>query len=156
VRVADGPVAAGGQHLPGGEAWLVGEHRASGERKYYLSNLAPDATLERLAALIKARWGCAQMYQQLKRELGLGHLEGRSRAALSTAWPAPPRAAVPDRVRLPAAPAARGERGDGGTRAGPPPQPSLPEMRRRILAALGRVLLRCPHCRQRFAHHLQL
>src|ERR687884_488993 len=27
VRVADGP-AAGGQHLPGEEAWLVGEHRA--------------------------------------------------------------------------------------------------------------------------------
>ena len=31
-----------GQHLPGDEAWLVGEHRASGERKYYLSNLPPD------------------------------------------------------------------------------------------------------------------
>jgi SRSO17 transposase len=41
VRVGDGPVAARGQHLPGDEAWLVGEHRASGERKYYLSNLPP-------------------------------------------------------------------------------------------------------------------
>jgi hypothetical protein len=29
-------------------------------------------------------------------------------------------------------------------------------VRRRILAALTRVLLRCPHCRQRFAHHLRL
>jgi SRSO17 transposase len=78
VRVADRPAAARGRHLPGGEAWLVGEHRASGERKYYLSNLPPDATLERLAALIKARWVCEQMHQQLKDELGLDHFEGRS------------------------------------------------------------------------------
>jgi SRSO17 transposase len=78
VRVADGPVAARGQHLPGEEAWLVGEHRASGERKYYLSNLSPDVPPERLAALIKARWVCEQVHQQLKGELGLGHFEGRS------------------------------------------------------------------------------
>jgi SRSO17 transposase len=78
VRVADGPVAARGRHLPGAEAWLVGEHRASGERKYYLSNLPPDAPLERLAALIKARWVCEQVHQQLKDELGLDHFEGRS------------------------------------------------------------------------------
>ena len=78
VRVADGPVAAGGQHLPGEEAWLVGEHRTSGERKYYLSNLPPDASLETLAALIKARWVCEQAHQQLEDELGLDHFEGRS------------------------------------------------------------------------------
>src|SRR3954463_7526871 len=78
VRVADGPVAAGGRHLPGGEAWLVGEHRATGERKYYLSNLPPDAPLEALAALIKARRVCEQAHQQLKDELGLDHFEGRS------------------------------------------------------------------------------
>jgi SRSO17 transposase len=78
VRVADGPVAARGQHLPGEEAWLIGEHRASGEKKYYLSNLPPDATLETLAALIKARWVCEQAHQQLKDELGLDHFEGRS------------------------------------------------------------------------------
>jgi SRSO17 transposase len=78
VRVADGPAVAGGQHLPGDEAWLVGEHRASGERKYYLSNLPPDATLEPLAALIKGRWVCEQVHQQLKDELGLDHFEGRS------------------------------------------------------------------------------
>jgi SRSO17 transposase len=78
VRVADGPVAARGQHLPGEEAWLVGEHRASGERKYYLSNLPADASLETLAALIKGRWVCEQMHQQLKDELGLDHFEGRS------------------------------------------------------------------------------
>ena len=78
VRVADGPVAAGGQHLPGEEVWLIGEHRATGERKYYLSNLPPDASLETLAALIKARWVCEQMHQQMKDELGLDHFEGRS------------------------------------------------------------------------------
>jgi SRSO17 transposase len=82
VRVADGPAVRlqgrTGQHLPGDEVWLVGEHRSSGERKYYLSNLPPDTTLKRLASLIKARWVCEQAHQQLKEELGLDHFEGRS------------------------------------------------------------------------------
>ena len=78
VRVADGPADAGGQHLPGEEAWLVGEHRATGERKYYLSDLPAETPLEALAALIKARWVCEQAHQQLKDELGLDHFEGRS------------------------------------------------------------------------------
>ena len=78
VRVADGPVMAGGQHLPGEEAWLVGEHRANGERKCYLANHPADTPLEVLAALIKARWVCEQMHQQMKDELGLDHFEGRS------------------------------------------------------------------------------
>jgi SRSO17 transposase len=78
VRVADGPVAARAQHLPGEEAWLIGEHRANGERKYYLANHPADTPLEVLATLIKARWVCEQMHQQLKDELGLDHFEGRS------------------------------------------------------------------------------
>jgi SRSO17 transposase len=78
VRVADGPVAAGGRHLPGEEAWLVAEHRPTGERKYYLASHPAEAPLEVLAALIKARWVCEQMHQQLKDELGLDHFEGRS------------------------------------------------------------------------------
>ena len=82
VRVADGPEVRlqgrTGQHLPGDEVWLVGEHRSSGERKYYLSNLPPDTPLKRLAGLIKARWVCEQAHQQLKEELGLDHFEGRS------------------------------------------------------------------------------
>ena len=78
VRVADGPTAARGRHLPGEEAWLVGEHRATGERKHYLSNLPAETPLEVLAASIKARWVCEQMHQQLKDELGLDHFEGRS------------------------------------------------------------------------------
>jgi SRSO17 transposase len=78
VRVADGAVAARAQHLPGDEAWLVAEQRATGERKYYLTNHPADTPLEVLAALIKARWVCEQMHQQLKDELGLDHFEGRS------------------------------------------------------------------------------
>jgi SRSO17 transposase len=38
VRIADSPEQRihdkGAQHMPGEEAWLVGERRASGERKY--------------------------------------------------------------------------------------------------------------------------
>jgi SRSO17 transposase len=78
VRVADGPADASGRHLPGEEAWLVGEHRATGERKYYVANLPAETPLEVLAALIKGRWVCEQVHQQLKDELGLDHFEGRS------------------------------------------------------------------------------
>src|ERR1700733_13905507 len=82
VRVADGPPQRigdkGMQHMPGEEVWLVGERRASGERKYYLANLPADADLKTLAATIKARWVCEQAHQQLKEELGLDHFEGRS------------------------------------------------------------------------------
>jgi SRSO17 transposase len=82
VRTADGPPQRiwdkGQQHLPGDEAWLIGEHRASGERKYYLANLPAEMDLRGLAATIKARWVCEQAHQQLKEELGLDHFEGRS------------------------------------------------------------------------------
>jgi SRSO17 transposase len=74
VRTADGTQ----QHLRGDEAWLIGEHRASGERKYYLANLPAKTDLRTLAATIKARWICEQAHQQLKEELGLDHFEGRS------------------------------------------------------------------------------
>jgi SRSO17 transposase len=82
IRVADGPaqVIRGrpAQHLPGEEAWVVGERRTSGETKYSLSNLPADTSLKMLAATIKARWACEQAHQQLKEELGLDHFEGRS------------------------------------------------------------------------------
>ena len=77
MRIADGSPQRihdkGMQHMPGEDAWLVGERRASGERKYYLSNLPAVASLKALAASIKARWVCEQAHQQLKEELGLGH-----------------------------------------------------------------------------------
>ena len=66
------------QCMPGNEVWLVGERRSTGEQKYYVSNLPADATLNMLAAAIKARWICEQAHQQLKEELGLDHFEGRS------------------------------------------------------------------------------
>ena len=82
VRTADGPPQRiwdkGQQHLPGDEAWLIGEHRTSGEKKYYLANLPAEMNLRSLAATIKARWICEQAHQQLKEELGLDHFEGRS------------------------------------------------------------------------------
>jgi SRSO17 transposase len=82
VRAADGPPQRirdkGQQHLPGDEAWLIGEQRASGEKKYYLANLPAGASLRTLAATIKARWVCEQAHQQMKEELGLDHFEGRS------------------------------------------------------------------------------
>jgi SRSO17 transposase len=82
IRVADGPAQQIGgrpaQHLPGEEAWVVGERRASGETKYHLANLPADTALKTLAAAIKARWACEQAHQQLKEELGLDHFEGRS------------------------------------------------------------------------------
>ena len=82
VRVADGPPQWIGdkshQHPPGDEAWLIGEHRMSGEKKYYLANLSATTDLPTLAATIKARWICEQAHQQLKEELGLDHFEGRS------------------------------------------------------------------------------
>lgn len=82
VRVADGALFRGTQHLPGEEAWLIGEHRHTGEQKYYLSNLPAETSLRTLAALIKARWSCEQAHQQLKEELGLDHFEGRSWSGL--------------------------------------------------------------------------
>ncbi len=82
VRVADGPTQRirdmGAQHLPGEEAWVIGEHRSTGERKYYLSNLPAETPVEQLVSAIKARWVCEQAHQQLKEELGLDHFEGRS------------------------------------------------------------------------------
>src|SRR5262245_37834400 len=82
VRVADGPRRGirgkTRQCVPGEEVWLVGEHRASGEKKYYLANLPEKTNLRTLAETIKGRWICEQAHQQLKEELGLDHFEGRS------------------------------------------------------------------------------
>ena len=73
VRIADGPPQRirdkGQQHLPGEEAWLIGEHRMSGDNKFYLANLPAKTDLRTLAATIKARWICEQAHQQLKEEL---------------------------------------------------------------------------------------
>ena len=149
VRVADGPPQRirdmGGQHMPGDEAWLIGERRATGEHKYYLSNLSTDTPITVLASTIKARWICEQAHQQLKEELGLDHFEGRSwhglhRHALMTMIAY----AFLQHHRL--ATARRGKKING-----PPPQPSLPAVRRLIITHITRARLRrCPHCRKWF------
>ena len=118
VRVGDGPVWANNRHLPGDEVWLVGEWRASGERKFYLSNLPPRTTRRALAGTIKARWVCEQAHQQLKEELGLDHFEGRSwtglhRHALMTCIAC----AYLQHLRL-----ARPERAGRGEKGGRPPR----------------------------------
>ena len=77
VRVGDGPVWGNNRHLPGAQVWLVGEHRASGERKSYPANLPPRTSRRALVSTIKARWVCEQAHQQLKDDLGLDHFEGR-------------------------------------------------------------------------------
>jgi SRSO17 transposase len=78
VRVGDGPITRTSRHLPGAEVWLAGEWRANGMRKHHLSNLPPGTPKRALAATVKARWVCEQAHRQLKQELRLGHLEGRS------------------------------------------------------------------------------
>jgi SRSO17 transposase len=152
VRVADGPLNAENTRLPGEELWLIGEWRDSGEKKYYLSNLPKRTSLRRLAASVKARWSCEQVHQQLKQELGLGDFEGRSwtglhRHALMTCIAF----AYLQHRRLKAA--GRGKKVAPG---GPPPQPSLPEIRRAIIAKLfapPAVPYRCPHCHRRILQH---
>ena len=143
VRVADGPPQRigdkGMQHMPGEEVWLVGERRASGEQKYYLANLPADADLKTLAATIKARWVCEQAHQQLKEELGLDHFEGRSWRDLHRhALMATIAYAFLQHLRLAAA------SGEKKISAGPP-QPTLPAIRKAVVAALARApLYRCP------------
>jgi SRSO17 transposase len=77
VRVGDGPPQGDLHHLPGEPAWLVGEERSDGERRYYLTNHPADASLRTLVGALKQRWACEQLHQQLKEELGLDHFEGR-------------------------------------------------------------------------------
>ena len=121
VIVADGPSAPRTDHLPGEAAWLVGEHRTSGERKYYLTNHAPGAPLRQLAAAIKARWSCEQAHQQLKEELGLDHFEGRTwRGLHHHALLTMISLAFLQHLRLAAA-GARGENATGARRPAAPP-----------------------------------
>ncbi len=140
VRVADGAPDARGQHLPGDEVWLVGERRATGERKYYLSNHPPATSLRALATVIKARWVCEQAHQQLKQELGLDHFEGRSWAGLHHhALLAMIAFAFLQHLRLQQVPTT--------SRApdGPPPQPTLPAIRRQLNRTFS-ALQRCLRC----------
>jgi SRSO17 transposase len=149
IRIVDGSpqriLDKGQQHMPGGEAWLVGEWRSNGERKYHLSNLPADATLKVLAAASKARWVCEQARQQMKEELGLYHFEGRS-------WQGLHRRALLTIIAYAFLPHQRLQTAKRGTtrrhvRKGPP-EPTLPAIRRAAISALAIPItgIRCPHC----------
>ena len=62
------------------EEWLIAEWPAGRDEPtdYWISNLPPDTTPERLARLARLRWKIELDYKQLKGELGLDHYEGRS------------------------------------------------------------------------------
>jgi SRSO17 transposase len=147
VRTADGPPQRiwdkGQQHLPGDEAWLISEQRASGEKKYYLANLPAATDLRTLAATIKARWICEQAHQQLKEELGLDHFEGRS-------WQGLHRHALMTMIAYTFLQHRRlAQAGRKKRIKGPPPQPSLPAVRHAIVDLILRPLSqRCPYCRR--------
>ncbi|THF68083.1 IS701 family transposase [Deinococcus sp. Arct2-2] len=78
VCLADGTEYRQGQHLPGQVAWIIGEERRGGERKYYACNLPPETSLEHLVEVTKRRWACELTHRELKQEVGLDHFEGRS------------------------------------------------------------------------------
>ena len=147
VRTADGPPQRiknkGQQHLPGDEAWLIGEHRMSGEKKYYLANLPARTDLRTLAATIKARWICEQAHQRLKEELGLDHFEGRS-------WQGLHRHALMTMIAYAFLQHRRLAQAGWKKRIkGPPPQPSLPAVRHAIVELIVRPRpQRCPYCRR--------
>jgi SRSO17 transposase len=62
-----------------GDRWLLCERSlAEDERKYYLLNLAPTATLRELVTVVRSRWPIEQQYRELKDELGIDHFEGRT------------------------------------------------------------------------------
>ncbi|SPP97117.1 protein of unknown function [Bradyrhizobium vignae] len=148
VRTADGPPQRiwdkGQQHLPGDEAWLIGEQRASGEKKYYLANLPAAADLRTLAATIKARWICEQAHQQLKEELGLDHFEGRS-------WQGLHRHALMTMIAYAFLQHIVASHTRGGKKRiyGPPPQPTMPAVRHAIVDLILRPPSQhCPYCRR--------
>jgi SRSO17 transposase len=113
IRVADGPPqrigAMGQQHLPGEDAWLIGEHRSTGERKYYLSNLPADTPLKRLAGAVGLRAGAPATE---------GGTRARPLRGPVLERPAQARLDDDDRLRLPAEPPPwSGKRGEKGSPA---------------------------------------
>src|SRR5262245_10107013 len=76
--VATNPVR--NRHQPPRWEWLIIEwpRGAEAPRDFWLSNLAEEQSLERLARLARLRWTVELDYRQLKGELGLDHYEGRS------------------------------------------------------------------------------
>ena len=65
---------------PHAEEWLLIEWpRGEAEpTKYWISTLPLNTPLKALTKMAKYRWIIERDYQELKQELGLGHLEGRN------------------------------------------------------------------------------
>lgn len=127
--------------MPGDKAWLIGEHRSTGEQKYYLSNLPVDTSLRLQASAIKARWACEQAHQQLREELGLDHFEGRPWTGLHRHALMSMMAYAFLQSRRPTAV------GQKKRVTGPLPQPSLPAIRQTTLDRILRLPIgQCPHC----------
>ena len=61
-----------------GERWLLCERSATDVRKYYLLHLPTATPLVDLVALARSRWPIEQQYRELKDDLGLDHIEGRT------------------------------------------------------------------------------
>ena len=62
-----------------GDRWVLFERSlANDERKYYVLNLEPTASLKTLVRLARSRWAIEQQYRELKDELGWDHFEGRT------------------------------------------------------------------------------
>jgi SRSO17 transposase len=142
-RMSDGRVEAKPSEE---EVWLVGERRTTGEQKYYLSNLPGDTTLKVLVAAIKARWICEQAHQQLKKELGLDHFEGRF-------WTGLHRHCLMAMIALAFLQSCRLKAAGRKKRiGGPPPQSSMPAIRQAILDLFAQPPpRRCPHCEKLLA-----
>ncbi|GHE74385.1 hypothetical protein GCM10019059_37420 [Camelimonas fluminis] len=146
VCVGDGPPQRvgnpGQQHLPDVEVWLVGEHRSTGAREFYLRNLPANTPSRKLDGAIKARWLCEQAHQQLREELGLDHLEARS-------WQGLHRHALMTMIAFAFLQARRLKAAGRKKEPCPPPQPSLPAIRQAILVQLSQPPPICPHCRRK-------
>ena len=157
---------------PHPEQWLLIEWPAGGKEptKYWLSNLNASIALRKLVAIAKLRWSIERDYEELKKELGLGHFEGRNwrgfhhHATLSIAAygflvlerclfpPQPTRSQSKlktskfkypqcNPTTRPAALPVRTERHN--------PQ-SIASLRRQIATHLARSLPRCPYCLRGF------
>jgi hypothetical protein len=110
VRTADGPPQRirdkGQQHLPGDEAWLVGEQRASGEKKYYLANLPAGTNLRTLGGHHQGAMGLRTGPPADERRT-----RPRSLRRPLLARSSPPCADDDDRLRLPPASPPRSSKG---------------------------------------------
>ena len=124
VRVADGPTPRirdiGAQHLPGEKLWVIGEHRSTGERKYYLPpTFLPTPRSSNLLQPSR-RAGSATSSPAVE-----GRARPRPLRRPIMGGPPPTRPYDDDRLRLPAIPPPQaGQRGEKNPRTTAPAKPA--------------------------------